>query len=162
MRQNLDFATGLDAILAVRHDLFAGLQPIIDDCCCFIQDTDLDDPLLHNVIAANHEGIRSVRTVLYCGQRHDDYIVADRELNTNIDELSRPQDVAGIIEFCLVIDGPCCRVYLIVNDSKHACVEVVLIAIQRRHTAMLPSFSPARSCGSESEGNAKLTKIGWI
>src|SRR5450759_3233703 len=86
LRQDLDCCPGLDPILAVRHDLFAGVQSIIDDCCCLIQDTDLDDPLLYNVIAANHEGIRSVRTVLYCGQRHDDYIVADRELNTNVDE----------------------------------------------------------------------------
>src|ERR1700682_4817387 len=92
LRQDFDLAAGLNAILAIGHDLLARLESVVDDCGGLVQGAELDGPLLHDMVAADHEGVWSVRTVLHRGHRDGDHVAADRDLSANVDELPRPQD----------------------------------------------------------------------
>src|SRR6202171_6274921 len=72
-RQDFHLAAGLNAILAIGHDLLARLQSVVDDRGGLVQGAELDGPLLHDMIAADHEGVWSVRTVLHRGHRDGDH-----------------------------------------------------------------------------------------
>src|ERR1700694_3331280 len=98
---DFDFASGLNSILTVGHDLLARLQPIVDDCGSLVPCADLDGSLLHGAVVADDKGVRSVGTLLHRSHRYRDHVAAGRKPDTKVDKLPRPQDVVPAVEFSL-------------------------------------------------------------
>src|SRR6202165_3163779 len=110
-----NFASGLNSILTVGHDLLARLQPIVDDCGSLVPCADLDGPLLHGAVVADDKGVRSVGTLLHRSHRYRDHVAAGCKLDTKVDKLPGPQDVITVVEFRLIVDCARGRLYMIVD-----------------------------------------------
>src|SRR6202165_377465 len=130
---DFDFASGLNSILTVGHDLLARLQPIVNDCGSLSECADLNRPLLHGAVFADDKGVRSVGTLLHRSHRYRDHIAAGRKLDTEVDKLPGPQDGITVVEFRLIVYCARGRIELIVDDGEHPSGESLPIAIERRY-----------------------------
>src|SRR5262249_60645990 len=68
-------------------------------------------------------GEGAVRTALDDLRRYGQYLAANAEQKTRVDELSRPQRIVRIVELGLQSNGSCFRLDLIVDEHENALSE---------------------------------------
>src|SRR5437588_2764335 len=128
-----DPAAGLDAVLSVGDYQLVRLKTVINDCRGFVENADLDRPLLHHAILTDHECVGTVRSLLDGCDGYGDNIAADVDFDPNVDEPSRPQHFVFVAKGRLIIDGARCRIDLIVDDGQRAGGQVDPIAVLCDH-----------------------------
>src|SRR5438309_196034 len=88
---HVDATASLDAILSISDDDFPRLKSVVNDCRGLVQKPDLEGTPLDQSVLPNHESVRSVGSLLNCGDWNCNNISADVNLDTNVYKRPRPQ-----------------------------------------------------------------------